>query len=210
MAMADRISDALQQVGKLQAFILERNRFKGYSGTARIISGCIALAGAGIMSAPNYPKTPTAHLAGWATVLLLGLLVNYASLIYWFLFDHHVRRNPAMLKPALDALPPLAVGGILALSLVLRGEYDMIFGACMSLYGLAQVAYRRSLPHGIYVLGFYYLACGAFFLIEPSIHFTDPWPMAIAFWAGEVASGGVLVIDHRRDVGSAAADEEAR
>ena len=198
--IANHIHDALAQVGKLQTFILERNQFKGYSGKARILSGTIAVGGALVMSSAGYATTDRAHLIGWSVGLLLGILVNYASMIYWFLFDPAVRRNPLMLKPALDALPPLAVGGVIAVSLVFRGQYDMIFGSCMCLYGLAQVAYRRSLPQGIYMLGFYYLACGAFFLMNETIRFTDPWPMAVAFAAGEAASGLVLIADHRNSI----------
>ncbi len=196
--IANHIHDALAQVGKLQRFILERNHFKGYSGKARILSGGAALLGAGVMSLPNFPATPAAHVAGWAVVLALGLVINYAALIYWFLFNREVRRNPLMLKPALDAIPPLAVGGLLAISLVVRGQYDMIFGCCMCMYGLAQVAYRKSLPYGIYLLGFYYLACGTLFLMNGGMMFTQPWPMAIAFTVGEVASGVVLIKDHAR------------
>lgn len=107
-----------------------------------------------------------------------------------------------MLKPALDALPPLAVGGILAISLIVRQQYDMIFGSCMCLYGLAQVAYRRSLPQGIYMLGFFYLACGALFLVNDGMPITDPWPMALAFAAGEIASGLVLIKDHTNNADS--------
>jgi hypothetical protein len=193
--IANHIHDALAQVGKLQKFILERNRFKGYSGKARIMSGALAIVGALVMSGNAFPQGPKAHLLGWAAVLVVGLAINYSALIYWFLFDREVRRNPVMLKPALDALPPLAVGGILAISLIVRGQHDMIFGSCMCLYGLAQVAYRRSLPRGIYMLGFFYLACGALFLVNDGMPITDPWPMALAFAVGEIASGLVLIKD---------------
>ena len=111
--IANHIHDALAQVGKLQKFILERNRFKGYSGKARILSGATAIVGALVMSGNAYPQGPKAHLVGWTIVLAVGLVINYSALIYWFLFDREVRRNPVMLKPALDALPPLAVGGVL-------------------------------------------------------------------------------------------------
>lgn len=196
--LANHIHDALAQVRTLQAFVLERNQFKGYSGKARVLSGLLTVAGAAVLSTNAYPATPAAHLAGWALILALGLIINYAALFYWFLFDADVRRNPLMLKPAIDALPPLAVGGLLAVALVLHGEYDLLFGTCLCLYGLAQVAYRRSLPGGIYWLGFLYLACGAVFLLAPGIRFTEPWPMAIAFSAGELASGIVLITDQQR------------
>ena len=66
----------------------------------------------------------------------------------------------------------------------------------MCLYGLAQVAYRRSLPKGIYMLGFFYLACGTLFLVSDGMPITNPWPMALAFAVGEIASGLVLIKDH--------------
>lgn len=200
--IASHIHDALDQVRTLQAFIVERNRFKGYSGKARMLSGLVALVGAAILSSSRVPASTAAHLTGWIIILAIGLVINYAALLYWFLFNAEARRDPVMLKPALDAIPPLAVGGILALALALRNQHDLIFGACLSLYGLAQVAYRRSLPHGIYALGFYYLACGAFFLLGPNFSFTNPWPMAIAFCAGEAASGLILIADHQRSEGT--------
>ena len=201
MAMlAAHIHDALEQVRKLQTFVLERNQFKGYSGKARVASGLVALLGAAVLNAPRFPESPRAHLLGWSAILAAGLMLNYSALIYWFLFNPGVRRNPAMLKPALDALPPLAIGGILAAALALHGEYDLIFGTCLCLYGLAQVAYRRSLPHAIYVLGYFYLVCGAAFLLAPGIRFTEPWPMALAFCTGEFASGLVLIADHHRSL----------
>jgi hypothetical protein len=196
--IANHIHDALAQVGKLQEFILERNRFKGYSGTARLASGMLVLCGAWIMDSAPFPRAPQAHLLGWTGVLAVGLTINYGALIYWFLFDREVRRNPLMLKPALDAIPPLAVGALFGLALILRQQYDMLFGACLCLYGLAQVAYRRSLPGGIYWIGLAYVTTGAAFLFDHRIVFTEPWPMAIALCVGELAGGLLLVRDHRR------------
>ncbi|MDA0578120.1 MAG: hypothetical protein O3B24_08475 [Verrucomicrobia bacterium] len=196
--LAAHIHDALDQVRKLQAFVIERNQFKGYSGKARLAAGVITLAGATILNAPRFPDTPIAHLAGWGAILALGLIVNYTAVIYWFLFNPDVRRNPVMLKPALDAIPPLAVGAVLGFALIRHNQFDLLFGTCLCLYGLAQVAYRRSLPRPIYLLGFYFLGCGALMLSLPGMRFTEPWPMAIAFAVGEIASGFVLIADQRR------------
>jgi len=134
--IANHIHDALAQVGKLQKFILERNRFKGYSGKARVMSGAVAIVGALVMSGNAFPEDPNAHLLGWAAVLAAGLAINYSALIYWFLCDSDVRRNPVMLNPALDAIPPLAVGGILAICLIFREEYDMILAPACACTGL--------------------------------------------------------------------------
>jgi hypothetical protein len=190
--IANHIHDALAQVRRMQELILEKRHFRGYSGKARIASGCVAIAGAAVLHSTLVPATPAAHLLGWSAVLVAGLLLNYVALLYWFLFDPDVRGNPIMLKPAVDAVPALAVGGLLALALILVEQHDLLFGACMCCYGLAQVAYRLSLPRGIYLLGLCYIACGAGCLIA-RVPLLNPWPMGITFFFGEVAGGIILL-----------------
>lgn len=200
--IANHIHDALTQVRTLQAFILERNIFKGYSGKARLVAGGLALAGTAILGSPAFPGLPRAHLAGWGTILIISLIANYGAMVYWFLFDDRVHRNLPMLRPALDAVPALAVGAMVSAALILRQQYDLLFGAWMCLYGLAQTAYRTSLPKGIYVMGLFYLACGAVCLLSPHVTFTNPWPMGLVFFAGEMGGGFVLIRDHRRTSGT--------
>jgi len=180
-------------VHKLQEVILEKRQFAGYSGKARIACGLIALAGAAVLGSSTIPATRRAHLAGWGVVLLLAVAINYACVAYWFLFDPRVRRNPLMLKPAVDAVPALAVGGALSVALVAAGQYHLLFGAWMCLYGLSQVAYRLSLPRGIYGVGLCYIACGAGYLLAPGTSFLNPWPMGIMFFLGELAGGLILL-----------------
>lgn len=206
--IASHIHDALDQVRRLQETILTKRMFRGYSGRARILSGLAALIGATTLSQCSLiPMTPSAHLIGWSVVLIVSVLFNYLALMYWFLFDHDVRRNPLMLKPALDALPALGVGGVLTLPLLVTGQFNILPGMWMCLYGLAQVSYRQSLPPGIYRVGLGYILCGATLLllstgilllpgIEPEVlTFTNPWPMGVIFFAGEWA-GGAIMLEH--------------
>lgn len=197
--IANHIHDALAQVRKLQSVILERHLFRGYSGKARMLCGIIAIGGAAIISA-NAPQDPDAVLKGWGLVLAAGLLLNYCSLLYWFLFDQEVRRNPIMLKPALDAFPALGVGAVLTCALISIGAYAMLYGVWMCLYGLAQMAYKQSLPRAIYAVGLGYLACGVFCLLAPGISFLNPWPMGVVFLVGEVAGGVILILKNQADV----------
>jgi hypothetical protein len=190
--IANHIHDALAQVRKLQEFILEKRLFRGYSGRARIGSGAVAMAGAVVLDSPLVSSEPFAHLLGWAAVVAVGITINYACLLYWFLFNPEVRRNPVMLKPALDALPALGVGGVLTVAIVIAQSYDLLPGMWMCLYGLAQVAYRQSLPAGIYVVGIGYIICGTVCLAL-ELPFLNPWPMGIVFFGGELAGGAVLM-----------------
>ena len=191
--IANHIHDALDQVKKLQEFILAKRLFRGYSGKARIASGLTAFAGAAVLAGDKVPATPQAHLIGWGIVLAVGVVLNYASLLYWFLFDPEVRRTPVMLKPALDALPALATGAVLTVVFVSTGQYDLLCGTWMCLYGLAQVAYRQSLPSGIYVVGLAYIVCGALCLLPSPLPLVNPWPMGLVFLSGELLGGIVLL-----------------
>lgn len=191
--IASHIHDAIAQVKRLQEFILEKRLFDGYSGKARIFSGTAALLGALILSSGMVPADEMMHLAGWGVVLTAGLLINYGCLFYWFLFDREVRRNPVMMKPALDAVPALMVGAVLTLVIIMEQKYDLLFGMWMCMYGLAQAAYRQSLPRGIYFVGLGYMLCGSGLLLFKMTSFLNPWPMGIVFFLGEMAGGMVLI-----------------
>jgi len=143
------------------------------------------------------PATPVAHLVGWGIVCATCVLVNYLFLVYWFMFDEEVRRSPVTLKPALDALPALATGGALSAALVSTGNYDLLFGSWMCLYGLAQSAYRSSLPSEMYVIGIAYILCGIYCLLSPLTSFMNPWPMGLVFCAGEMVGGTILIMKQR-------------
>lgn len=190
------IEDALDQVRRMQELVLERRRFQGYSGWARMASGAIALIGAFLLAHGGFAAAAEAHLRGWAAVLAAALVLNYGALAGWIMVHPEVRRNPVMLKPALDALPALAAGGALTLALIQSQRLDLLFGSWMMMYGLAQTAYRNSLPRGIYFTGLVYLVCGAALLLRAP-PFTNPWPMGIVFLLGELAGGLSLITQER-------------
>lgn len=206
------IHDALAQVRRLQEIVLGRSFFRGYSGKARILSGAAALVGAAVLSSDAVPRTPHAHLLGWMAVLGLALLLNYGALLHWIVTNPRVRQRPVILKPALDALPALAIGGVLTVALVLRGQHDLLFGVWMGLFGVAHLAYRQSLPGENYLVGLFYLAGGAACLAAPGIRFTQPWPMGLMFFTGELVGGIVLMLmnDREKDLEQLETEDETR
>ncbi|NOY75358.1 MAG: hypothetical protein GXP32_06160, partial [Kiritimatiellaeota bacterium] len=115
--IASHIHDALNQVGKLRTLILAKKDFRGYSGIARISGGCFALLGAAFISRSGISDNPLIHLLVWSGVLAASLVVNYAGLVSWFLFNPEAKRNVRLLAPAIDAVPALAVGGFLTIVL---------------------------------------------------------------------------------------------
>src|SRR5262245_24718830 len=96
------IQEALKQVRELQKKILEKQKFKGYSGRARAISGTLALMAAAIMASRYWPATELAHLIGWSMVFAVSVLLNFGAILYWFLTDTQAGRDFRRLKPLTD------------------------------------------------------------------------------------------------------------
>ena len=196
--ISNHVHDALDQVRQLQHAILERIRFHGFSGPTRAVSGTIALIAAIFMSTPYYPQTARAHLLGWAAVLSAALFLNGGALILWFLRDKSVQRNPRRLRPVLDVIPPLFVGGVLTAALILHGELDLLFGIWMLMFGLVNLTSRHVLPRAINWVGLFYIFAGTAWILTPGLSFMSPWSMGIVFFAGEWAGGLILYLDDKR------------
>lgn len=195
--MRHPINQALQEVRELRQRILEKQRFKGYSGRARALGGCAAFAISLLMLWNLLPPTNQSYLIGWGLVLLIAFSLNFGALIYWFLYDPEVERDWRRLKPALEVLPVLAAGGVLTVALVRQDQYDLLFGLWMTLYGLANFTSRKVLPRNIAWVGWYYLAAGAVSLLAPGVAFNEPLIMGIIFFVGEWFGGFVLHFDER-------------
>lgn len=192
------LHDALLLVQSLRHSLIEGQVSRGLTGPGRVVSGCIALLACMILSTPMIPSTPRAHLLAWGVVLLLASLINGFSLLYFYLNDKQVNRDIRRLRPLLDALPPLAVGAGLTVAFVLKREPDPLCGIWMCMFGLVNLASRNSLPSLISFAGMFYIAGGLVCLILPGFSFTNPWPMGIVFFTGELTSGLVLMMDRRR------------
>ncbi len=188
--IANHIHDALGQVRRLQTLILEKRKFTGYSGTARMLGGSVAMLGCALMS--FFRDNFTAQWVGWGCILAASLLLNYGALLLWFIQLPERKRTIAEISPAFDAIPPLAVGAVLSAALLLRGHPDLLFGSWMCLYGLAHTTCRKALPRENGFLGLYYLACGAFFLLWPGTTFMNPLLAGLVFLIGEWIGGAIF------------------
>ena len=194
------LHEALRQVRELQQAILEKQRFKGYSGRARALAGCGALAAALVLgSGWGVAQKPVVHLIGWGVVFAQAMVLNYGALIYWFLHDPEVERDVRRLRPALEIVPILAAAAALTLALVQREEYNLLFGVWMVLAGLLNFTHRRLVPRGLSWVGFYYLLCGVICLLFfPQLSLTrHAWAMGGVFFAGEFFGGLVLHFDEK-------------
>jgi hypothetical protein len=190
------LHDALTQVRQMRDALQERRQFRGYSGRARLFGGGLALACAMVLGTHAAP--PKAHFRAWLIVLALSLAANYGALLLWFFSREGAGRDHSAVRPAYDALAPLALGGLLTLTLARAGAYDLLFGTWMCCYGLAHLPYRQTLPRLNFLVGLGYLAAGAACLLAPGAGLLNPWPMGVIFFVGETCGGFALIQDDRR------------
>ncbi len=196
--LTGHLKDALLQVRQLQQAVVERQRFRGYSGRARMISGSLALLAAAAMATAQFPPTTRAHVLGWGGVFVVALVLNGGALLYWFFRDPRVSSDIWRLRPILDSIPPLVVGGALTFTLIVHGFHAYLFGVWMCMFGLTNLASRYVLPRLVSLVGAFYVVCGVGWLLCPRVSFLNPWPMGLVFFAGEWASGLILHFDQSR------------
>lgn len=196
--IANHVHQALAQVKALRQNVIDNQRFRGWSGRARVSTGGVALLAAVVLASDRVPAAIPAHLIGWATVFAVAVAINAGSIAYWFLFDPQVSRQTAKLRPVLELLPSVAVGGVLTLVLWRCGQVDLLFGMWMMLFGLTNLAGRRILPRSLAWVGLFYLLAGTACVIWPGQGFLNPWPMGLVFAIGELAGGTILHLDKTR------------
>lgn len=190
--IATHVHDALSQVRRLQALILARKNFQGYSGLARMASGTAVMGAAMVLNCDLVPRSVMAHLFGWGAVMGLAMMINYGALAYWYFTDPEAKTSPMSLFPAIDAVPALAAGGVLSATLVMWGHFNMLQGVWMLLFGVAHTGYRLSLPRANYFVGMFYMVCGTAYLAYGEEPFTNPWPMGLVFFFGEWMGGWIF------------------
>ena len=191
-----QIDEALAQVRRMRELVGDRQQFRGYSGCARWSGGTVTVLCALLLTQSWVPENPRIHLLFWGLAAVASALSNYGVLVYKLWKEGKLWMRSEVI-PVVDAFPPLAVAGVMTVALVMRGQYDMLFGSWMLLYGLVHVVYRRNLPVGNYFVGVWYLFAGTLCVLSPQIEFMNPVPMALVFGLGELSGG--MVLHRRRD-----------
>ncbi|HEY1764939.1 MAG TPA: hypothetical protein VGF85_08435 [Opitutaceae bacterium] len=193
--MIPHVHQALAQVRVLRRYVIEKQRFRGYSGRARAISGCLALAASAWLS--RRPERDGNYaLFVWLAVAVVASTVNFGAVGIWFLGEAAAERKPSRLKPALEVLPALTAGAALTLAFWRDGAFDYLVPVWLLLFGIANLASRHVLSRGIAWVGLFYMAAGLGILFgTPRAALGNPWPMGFIFFIGEWAGGLITYLD---------------
>lgn len=193
--MIANVHQALAQVREIHTHLLNKQRFKGYSGRARALGGCVGLlAGMVLWRLGSYSDSFAVLV--WTLVAWAGVSLNYGAVILWYLKEPEESRKLQRLKPAAEALPTLLVGAVLTFLFWREGLDRQLPAVWMLLFGLANWTTRHSLPRRSAWLGVYYLACGLSVIAFKSLQgLSNPWPMTTIFFVGEWAGALIFHFD---------------
>lgn len=198
MSLVPPIHDALGAVQQIRRSLQDTQRFKGWSGPVRALSGTLAVLVAYLLDQEFIPRNRSAHVIAWGSLFLTAMLLNLGALIHWFVHDGVIAKNPRRLKPILDVIPPLFVGAVLTSVLLVHKQTDYLFGVWMCMFGLTNLASHYVLPSAISLVGVFYITAGVLCFFLPGMEFLNPWAMGLVFFAGEWCGGLVLYADSRR------------
>lgn len=189
-----QIRQAIREVQALKGAILEKQRFRGYSGRARALGGVIALLAALALEFLPIKIFPHRVFATWGIVFQAAAFLNYGAVVYWWMRG---RQPMARLRvPQLvETFALWLIGGVLTLALWQRGEADLLYATWMLLFGFAQVINRHYVPAGGGWLGAYYITAGLACTVWADSLFLQPLVMGGVFFVGELAGGILFHVD---------------
>lgn len=161
MALGDRAMDNLEFIRATMERSASFTAVPGYGG---MLMGVTAVAAAVIASRQIYVRN---ELYVWGIEALLGALIGLFAM--WQkskLAGESLLSVPAR-KFALGSLPPFLVGVVVVLGLWQNGIYGLMAPICMLSYGAAIVCGGAFSVRIIPVMGWYFMALGAFTFILP-------------------------------------------
>jgi uncharacterized membrane protein len=190
------VRKALADLAEVRGRLATVQRFDGYSGTAAIASGLVAVAAGFAQMAlaphPAGPQSKTAYLTIWLVCLGLALAINYGAIAAWR--ARHTDRQAAaqMRTVGLTIVPAIAAGGVITLALVLRGLFDLLPGMWCATYALGLFASRSMVPREVVYVAIAFGAAATLLLLLPNIEPLAWWIMPSAFGLGQIAIGAIV------------------
>jgi hypothetical protein len=193
------VRQAMADLAEVRDRLATVQRFDGYSGTAAIASGLVAI-GAGIAQAlidpqPSDPAGRQIYLEIWLSCLGAALAINYGAIIIWRLHNSGAQAAVQFRTVGMSILPAIAAGGVITLALLSRGLDDLLPGMWCAAYALGLFASRAMVPRDVVLVAVAFGAAAAVLLLAPNIHPLWWWIMPAAFGIGQIIIGVIVRAD---------------
>ena len=160
-AMHDpRSPHALQgDLFEIRRMLARSGTFDGYRAAPVAISGAVAIA-AGLAQRAWHPA-PLGFVALWVCAAAAGFGLNFFGIARTYGASPRQWERSLAFAALLDLTPAMVGGALLTAALVARGEFELLPGLWMVLYGTGVMASRRHVPRACAWIGLAYLAAGA-------------------------------------------------
>ncbi len=197
------VRQALADLAEVRGRLATVQRFDGYSGTAAIASGIIAVVAGAVQAAlvpePAGRAEHQLYLAIWLACLGCALAINYGAILAWRTRNRGAQAGVQIRTVGMSILPAVAAGGVITLALVLRGLDDLLPGMWCATYALGIFASRAMVPRDVVLVAVAFGAVAAFLLLAPAIHPLAWWIMPAAFGAGQITIGLIIRSDESHE-----------
>jgi uncharacterized membrane protein len=193
------VRQALADLAEVRGRLATVQRFDGYSGTAAIVSGGVAiLAGFVQALAAPHPLDATGrqtYLAIWLTCLGLALAINYGAIFVWRARNRGEQAAVQFRTVGMSIVPALAAGGVITLALLQRGLDELLPGMWCATYALGLFASRAMVPKSVVYVAVAFGAGAALLLLGARENALAWWIMPLAFGCGQIAIGTIVLAD---------------
>ena len=193
------VRQALADLAEVRDRLATVQRFDGYSGSAAIASGLVAIA-AGIVQAILVPQPRSfaerhTYLAIWLTCLGIALALNYGAIVIWRVRNRGAQAAVQFRTVGMSIVPALACGGVVTLSLVARNLDELLPGMWCATYALGLFASRAMVPREVVVVAVAFGTAAAALLLAPAINPLGWWIMPAVFGIGQILIGAIVRAD---------------
>lgn len=193
------VRQALADLAEVRGRLATVQRFDGYSGTAAIASGLIAVAAGFVQAAlAPQPQTPAAfnvYLTIWLICLGVALSINYGAIVAWRVRNPGAQAGVQFRTVGMSILPAIAAGGVITYALYARGLDELLPGMWCATYALGLFASRSLVPRYVVYVAVAFGAIATALLVVPGAHPLAWWIMPVAFGGGQIAIGTMVRID---------------
>ncbi len=201
---AMEVRRALADLAEVRGRLAIVQRFDGYSGTAAIASGVVAIA-SGIAQGlvdpqPRLASERRVYLVIWLSCLAAALALNYGAIVIWRLRNHGAQAAMQFRTVGMSIVPAIAAGAVITLALVLRDLEALLPGMWCAAYALGLFASRSMVPRAVVGVAVAFGAAGAGLLLAPGYTSLAWWTMPLAFGLGQIAIGTIVLIAPAADI----------
>jgi uncharacterized membrane protein len=195
------VRQAIADIAEVRDRLATVQRFGGYSGSAAILSGFVALiAGAVQVAVAAHPRSipsERAYLTIWLWCLVAALAINYGAILMWRARNRDTQSRHQIRTVGMSIMPAIAAGGVISAALVRHGMFTLLPGMWCATYALGLFASRALVPQGVVFIAVAFGAVATLLLFAPGSVALAWWVMPTAFGLGQIAIGAIVMLDRK-------------